>query len=67
MDIISNNKQLSLDENECIKPCGHRWIIKNKKYICEYCKKENIWFTGKICQNCYRKHFLGKEKENMST
>ena len=44
MDIISNNKQLSLDENECIKPCGHRWIIKNKKYICEYCKKESDAF-----------------------
>ncbi|MBS3140844.1 hypothetical protein J4405_01710 [Candidatus Woesearchaeota archaeon] len=31
--------------------------------ICEYCKKENIWFTGKICQNCYRKHFWERKKK----
>jgi len=31
--------------------------------ICPKCKKENIWFTGEICHNCYRQYFWKRKKK----
>jgi len=36
--------------------------LKESK-LCPNCKKENIWFTGDICNNCYRKIKWKRKKQ----
>jgi len=36
--------------------------LKNPK-ICPMCNKESKWFTGKICQNCYRQNIWQRKKK----
>jgi len=31
--------------------------------VCPHCNKKSIWFSGKICLNCYRQHFWKREKK----